>query len=266
MTHVQRVRDTLLAAAQTGALVSTCPVSRDADDTLRYVATCINRTTLARRIQISFSNETYLALDVRNRRLLQFSTKSRSSIDCSNDMNQRDTICALKDIAEIAQRLSSLLKDSAILHHRVVNDPTIIFPTTSGVSATAILQCIEESGQPDATFDLVPFLTKRIEDAPAHVLGACVLTSEDILAICGSDEQLLAMVDWAKPVLENPSTSTFPISCKVQSDGACFIDWRLPTPRRLLILNASGQMVLVLVENDPNVGFLSELRAQLSFY
>lgn len=266
MTQVQNVRDTLLATAQTGALVNTCPVSTDADDTLRHVAKCIDRTTLARRIQISLSDDTDLTLDVRNRRLLQFSTKSKPSLDRSNDLDQRETIFAPKDIAEIAQALTSLLKNSAIVRQRVVNDPTIMFPTTSGVSATAILQCIEESGRPNTTFDLVALLTKRIEDAPVQVLGACVLTSEDILAIYGSDEQLLAMVDWAKPVLENPSSKSFPISCQMQSDGACFINWGLPTPRRLLILNASGQTVLVLVESDQNVGFLSELRAQMSFH
>lgn len=266
MNSVQKVRATLLATARTGAVVNASPVMTDADDTLRHVVTCIDRTCLERRIQISLSNDTDLTLYVRNRRLLRFSVASRSSLPRSNGLDQRDDICAPKDCAEILRRLASLFKDRTIVRQRIVDDPTIMFPTTSGVSATSFLRCIDESRRPNTTIDLVAFLTKCIEDATVPVLGACVLTSEDILAISGSDEQLLAMVDWAKSVLELPRTTTFPMSIKLQSDGACLINWSLPTPRRLLISRALEQIVLILVEHDQNVGFLSELRDQLSVY
>lgn len=265
MNQAKYIRETLLAAAQTGVLVNACPVSTDADDTLRHVATCVDRTTLARRILISLSNETNLSLDVQNRRLLQFSITSRLLPDRSNDLDQRDTICVPKKSAEIAQQLKCLLKDSAIVRQRIIDDPTIIFPTTSGLSAASLLQCIDDRPQPNTPIDLVAFLTQRIEDAPVQVLGACVLTAEDILAICGSDEQLLDMVDLAKPILETPDTNAFPMSNELQSNAACVVDWHHPTSRRLLILNTPEQVILVLVEIDQNVGFLNDLRTDLNF-
>ncbi|OAN81265.1 hypothetical protein A8B78_09685 [Jannaschia sp. EhC01] len=259
MTHFQTVRDTLLATAQTGSLLNARLKSTEPNDTLRQVATSIDRTSLECRHQFTLSDQTVIAVDARNRRLLQFSATSKDV----HGVEAPTTPCTSENGTEIAQQLRAILDGKTIIRQRFIDDPAIEFPATSGVSAAFILQCLDPDPRPPAMVNLETVLTELIEATPAKVLGACVLTSEDIFVIDGSDEQVLAMVELAKPVLGVAGTTTSDRSCKFQTGGVCVLNWGGPNPRQLLIANAAHQVGLVLVETDRGSDLLTELRSQL---
>ncbi|MBY4891967.1 hypothetical protein KUL25_04220 [Rhodobacteraceae bacterium N5(2021)] len=259
MTHVQTVRDTLLATAQTGSLLNARLMPSDPDDALRQVATSIDRTSLECRLQFTLSDKTEIALDARNRRLLQFSATSKDI----HGVAAPTTRCISENGTEIAQQLRAILDGKTIIRQRFIDDPAIEFPATSGVSAALILQCLDHDPRPPAMVNLETVLTGLVATTPAKILGACVLTSEDIFVIDGSDEQVLAMVDLAKPVLGVAGTAASDRSCKFQTGGVCALNWGGPNPRQLLIANAAHQVGLVLVETDHGSDLLTELRSQL---
>lgn len=264
MTHVQTVRDTLLATAQTGSLINAHMKPTEPNDTLRQVATCIDRTSLERRLQFTLSDNTVIAMDARNRRLLQFSATSKPSAADVQGAQTPTIQCASEDGAEVAQRLSALLTDNTIVRQRVINDPAIAFPPTSGVSAASLLQCLDQDLLPRAPINLEALITGLIESTSATVLGACILTAEDILVIEGSDEQVLDMVDWAKPVLGVADTTSSDTFCKFQSGGVSALNWGGLAPSQLLIVNTAHLVGLILVETDQGSDLLTDLRSQLA--
>lgn len=259
MTHIQTVRETLLATAQIGSVINSSMVSTAPDDALQLFATCVDRTSLERRFRLTLSDTTEITVDARNRRLVRFSATSNANSGHAHGQEVPETLCTSEDAMAVAQHLRALLDGHSIMRLHFVDDPAIVFPTTSGVSAAVILQCLDQCPRPPAPIDLEALLTGLIENATAQVLGACVLTSEDIFVIVGSDEQVLAMVDWAKPVLGACNAARSDASCKFQSGGICALNWGGPNPTQLLIVNAAQKTGLVLVDTDQGADFLSAM-------
>lgn len=265
MTDIQAVRDTLLATAQSGSVINSPFVSTEPIDAMHQFAAHIDRTSLARRVHLKLSDTTEITLDARNRRLFQFCATSAARTDHALRQSAPMTLCTAEDSKEIAQHLKALLDGNSVVRHRIVDDPAITFPTTSGISTAVIFQHLDESPRRHGPINLEALLINLIEKTPSAVLGACVLASEEIVVIVGSDEQVLGMVEQAKPVLGGSDMALSPAPCTVQSGGMCALNWGGPNTGQLLVINAGQKTGLVLVEAKHGTDLLGALRPRWKF-
>lgn len=262
MTSLDRVRDTLLATARTGPLLA----ARDRqpkgpDGACRFLATHVDRTVLARRILMDFTDGTSLTIEARHRRVLRISQSANSSQrgDGKNTLSGRPL--RSDDSATLAHDLRAHLAGRTIRRLQALDDPAIDFPDTPGVALTSLMVEGPVADIRPHPEELVSALTGFVDRTSADIVAACMVEGADTTAICGPADIVTAMAVWANKALDLGHAKRAGSSPALGTEYVGSLAWSDPPNRHLLIHRTARSAGLVLIEGSETLAFLSKWKA-----
>ncbi len=247
LTHVQ---DTLLVLARSGSVVHQASEGHAKNASLREIARFINTTVLPRRLEITFSDRTLVHFFAQNRRLLQYSIVESCVEKNGSDVPRQPVLCTIQDGAAIAQALTALCHGRAIELRQIHIDPAMPVSTSPGITAATVRGVIDADDQSTVPLGLEVGLLELAEKFPDQVVAAMVIDAEDLIAIVGEDDQLFAMLDWAKAAFGEG----IPRNCRpglgLAFDGWCAVTWPGTLHGSLIIVRDPERIGMIRLEGS----------------